>query len=238
MENGNTQTGKKVFNTILRKLSKPKSSYPMEIKSTDDMLGPHPAFKKRFRAVVLGETGVGKTSIINRFLRKKFEMKHVPTIDEVHCADLNCGMINHFQLELLDTSGTHEFPAMRELAILSGDSFILVYSKSDHKSFERLVKLRQEIYSLKKNDSVPMVIVANKIDEVEEENTDDMKVLTEWNHAYVKTSAKDNLNVKVIFKELFLQANMPYSMSPPLKRRRALPDYCATLISKISIPKK
>ena len=223
MENKNTQTGNKVFTILRRKLTKTCSSYPLTLNIMDDTLGPAPLFKKRFRAVVLGETGVGKTSIINRFLHKKFDMKHVPTLDEVHSADLNYGMINHFQLELLDTSGTHEFPAMRELAILSGDGFILVYSKRDQKSFERLFQLRQEIYSLNKDESVPIVIVANKMDEVEEENRDiwhhDIKVLTEWNHTYVKTSAKDNMNVNVIFKELFLQANMHYSMSPPLKRR-------------------
>lgn len=48
-------------------------------------------------------------------------------------------------LDLLDTSGAHQFPAMRELAIRQSDAFILVFAIDDPSSWETLASLREEV---------------------------------------------------------------------------------------------
>jgi len=62
-------------------------------------------------------------------------------------------------------TGAYEFPAMRQLAISTGDAFILVYGVDDEASFEQVELLRDQIIAEKNGDDrTPIVIVGNKTD--------------------------------------------------------------------------
>ncbi len=52
-------------------------------------------------------------------------------------------------LELLDTSGTMQFPAMMALHMARGDGFVLVYSVSDPESFEEVRRLREQLLAVR-----------------------------------------------------------------------------------------
>lgn len=67
-------------------------------------------------------------------------------------------------LDILDTSGAYEFPAMRALSISSADAFILVYDVTNSGSFEEARALRDQIHETKGGTAVPIVVVGNKID--------------------------------------------------------------------------
>ena len=70
-------------------------------------------------------------------------------------------------VELLDTSGYENFPAMRELAIRQAQAFILVSAVDEEESFEHVKKLREEILRIKTSQTIekpPIVVVANKVD--------------------------------------------------------------------------
>lgn len=75
--------------------------------------------KNCHRMVILGSTKVGKTAIISRFLNKKVEDQYTPTIEDFH-RKLYSIRGDVYQLDILDTSGNHPFPAMRRLSILTG----------------------------------------------------------------------------------------------------------------------
>lgn len=79
--------------------------------------------KNSYRMVVLGASRVGKSSIVSRFLNGRFEDQYTPTIEDFHRKVYNIRG-DMYQLDILDTSGNHPFPAMRRLSILTGRSWV------------------------------------------------------------------------------------------------------------------
>ncbi|XP_078728872.1 GTP-binding protein Di-Ras1-like [Lampetra fluviatilis] len=110
---------------------------------------------QRARVVFFGAAGTGKSSLIRRFLSDSFDPIYKPTVEELH--RFNCGTDaaaaagggrkgdGEFILELLDTAGSYSFPAMRRLAVRSGDAFVLAFSVDDPDSFEEVTRIRDEI---------------------------------------------------------------------------------------------
>ncbi|KAM0123481.1 hypothetical protein ACHAP3_011101, partial [Botrytis cinerea] len=64
----------------------------------------------------------------------------------------------------LDTAGTEQFTAMRELYMKTGQGFLLVFSITSQSSLNELSELRETIIRIKDDENVPIVIVGNKSD--------------------------------------------------------------------------
>lgn len=111
----------------------------------------------------MGAAKSGKTSIITQFLYGSFSPKYKRTIEEMHHGNFNVQGV-HLTLDILDTSGSYEFPAMRALSIGSADAFILVYDVNDSNTFEEVRVIREQIHETKCSSAVPIVVVGNKID--------------------------------------------------------------------------
>lgn len=129
--------------------------------------------KTRFRIVVMGGAEVGKTCLVSRLLYEKFLQEYKATVEEMHIGLFEMNGLP-ITLDILDTSGSLEFPAMRRLSISTGDAFILVYSVDKPASFREVERLRKEILDEKAETMtrVPIVIVANKVDlELDMEST-------------------------------------------------------------------
>ncbi|TNN59998.1 GTP-binding protein Rhes [Liparis tanakae] len=179
--------------------------------------------KTQVRLVFLGAAGVGKTALIQRFLQDTFEPKHRRTVEELHSREYDIGGVK-ITVEILDTSGSYSFPAMRKLSIQNSDAFALVYALDDPESLEAVKSLRDEILEIKEDKNTPIVVVGNKSDRKQERQVSNEDVLatveSDWNNSYLEASAKDNVNVVEVFKELLQQANLPSRLSPALRRRR------------------
>lgn len=182
--------------------------------------------KQKCRVVVMGSAKVGKTAVVSQFLYDTFTSRYVRTVEDLHTGEYEIRG-RSLQLEILDTSGAYQFPAMRRLSITTSDGFILVFSPSEPGSFQQVEQLRSEIITVK-NPCVPIVVVANKCD-LEESDTMQLedirqRVESEWRHGFVETSAKLSTNVVKVFKELLSQANVQYDLSPAvIRRRQSLP---------------
>lgn len=178
--------------------------------------------KTQVRLVFLGAAGVGKTALIQRFLQDKFEAKHRRTVEELHSKEYDIEGVK-ITVEILDTSGSYSFPAMRKLSIQNSDAFALVYAVDDPESLEAVKSLRDEILEIKEDKYTPIVVVGNKVDREERQVSIEEVLSTvemDWNNSYLEASAKENANVVEVFKELLQQVNLPSRLSPALRRRR------------------
>ncbi|KAL0272174.1 UNVERIFIED_CONTAM: hypothetical protein PYX00_005254 [Menopon gallinae] len=189
------------------------------------------ANKVKHKIVVMGASRTGKSSIIQQFLYNTFSPKYKRTIEEMHHGDFDVNGV-HLTLQILDTSGENEFPAMRNLSISNADAFILVYDVCDASTFEVVRAIRDQILETKGSPAVPIVVVGNKVDLAQNRrevdfNTTESVVTVDWENGFVETSAKDGTNVSKVFKELLNQAKVKYNLSPALsmrrKRRQSLP---------------
>ncbi|XP_021958232.1 ras-related protein Rap-2a [Folsomia candida] len=194
--------------------------------------------KLGYKVMMLGSARVGKTAIIQRFLYDTWTGKYRRTVEEMHRADFPIGGAS-LTLDILDTSGSYEFPAMKTLNIASSNAFIIVYAVDDDTSFDEMLTLRNQVVQ-SKGDGIPLVVVGNKTDlDSEEHRVDEnqaQKVVNRWNHGFVLCSAKTGDRVTDVFKELLTQAKVTYRLSPALrKRRQSLPGGVASASASTSV---
>ncbi|XP_037332792.2 GTP-binding protein Rhes [Pungitius pungitius] len=174
------------------------------------------------RIVVLGAPKVGKTKILQRFLGKDFEEQYEPTTEDFHRKLFHIGG-ETYQMDLLDAASERDFPAKRRLSILTGDTFLLVFSLDDRESFEEVCVRLDEIKDAKAkllNSKHPararVVVCANKADvaapravrrsEVTEALGEDV--------AFFETSAKDGAGTEAAFRALAALCGLPDETSP------------------------
>ncbi|EDW50782.1 GTP-binding protein Rhes isoform X1 [Drosophila sechellia] len=198
----------------------------------DDSL---PSAKNCYRLVMLGSSRAGKSSIVARFLGNRFEEAYTPTIEEFH-RKLYRIRNEVFQLDILDTSGYHPFPAMRRLSFLTGDLFILVFSMDSRESFEEVVRLRENIletkwaalnpgsgFKKKSLPKIPMILAGNKCDrDFKAVQVDEvMGYIAGQDNCctFVECSARQNYRIDDLFHSLFTVSNLPLEMTPNHHRR-------------------
>ncbi|KAH3871424.1 ras-related protein Rap-2a-like [Dreissena polymorpha] len=185
--------------------------------------------RPNYRVVVLGSASVGKSSIISKFMHDRFLESHKETIEELHRHVMWFDNVS-VEIDILDTSGSYQFPAMRKLAIATGDAFILVYSVDNTSSFETVKILRDEIREQKTKGKYSIVVVANKLDLETFKDTScavtESIVCMDWEEKFVLTSAKTGENVHEVFQAL----------EKKIRERIKLEEKRMNFIRRISMP--
>jgi small GTP-binding protein len=158
---------------------------------------------EEFRIITLGDSGVGKTSIIKRFCENKFDSNNASTIGmnfafkELY---VNKKMV---KLKLLDTCGQEKYRSLTKSYLKNVSAVFFVFAFNDKDSFENLnewIEIFKESYSI---NEIPHMLLGNKCDlknEIDETLIDEF--VKSKNFTYIKTSAKDNVNIKESFEKI------------------------------------
>lgn len=112
-------------------------------------------------------------------------------------------------VEILDTAGTEQFLALKELYIKSGQGFILVFSLTSLASVNELGPLREAIVRIKDTTAIPIVLVGNKAD-LRADRQVPREVGTSLSKAwgnvpYYEASARKRINVDEVFADAVRQ---------------------------------
>ncbi|XP_043234377.1 GTP-binding protein Di-Ras2-like [Amphibalanus amphitrite] len=158
-----------------------------------------------YRVVVFGAGAVGKSSLVLRFVKGTFQDNYVPTIEDTYRQVISCNK-NICTLQITDTTGSHQFPAMQRLSISKGHAFVLVYSITSRQSLQELGSIFDMIKEVKGDlQGIPIILVGNKCDENDKREVSQAEGEAQakmWRCNFLETSAKKNVNVSQLFQEL------------------------------------
>ena len=148
--------------------------------------------KKDIKIILLGETGVGKTNLINAFFGLKFQDQ----IDSTLASYCNEGKFNYnnesYNYAVWDTAGQEKFRAISKLFIRDAQIILIVYSIINRKTFEQVNFWLNLVKENLENNTYILGLVANKIDLYEHQIVTDeegKKIAKENNIDFLVTSA-------------------------------------------------
>ena len=148
--------------------------------------------KKDIKIILLGETGVGKTNLINIFFGLKFQDQ----IDSTLASYCNEGKFNYnnesYNYAIWDTAGQEKFRAISKLFIRDAQIILIVYSIINRKTFEQVNFWLNLVKENLENNTYILGLVANKIDLYEHQIVTDeegKKIAKENNIDFLVTSA-------------------------------------------------
>ncbi|XP_004483751.1 GTP-binding protein Di-Ras3 [Dasypus novemcinctus] len=193
---------------------------------------------KDYRVVVIGSAGVGKSALVQRWVRGTFRDAYLPTIEDTYRQVMSCDN-SVGALHITDTTGSHRYPSLKRLAIAKGHAFILVYSVTKKQTLEELKPFYELIREIKGNNlhKCPIVLVGNKSDESRRELgvRDGAAFALEWNCAFLETSAKTDVNVRELFLTLLTHEKKPAGCLQIPQKNAQVPKTTEKLLDKCMV---
>ncbi|KAK4468596.1 hypothetical protein MN116_007547 [Schistosoma mekongi] len=180
-----------------------KSSPLISINGTSGGVGEQ-RFDTHFKVLLLGNSGVGKTSILRALVGETFFQTTISTIG-IDLIKRIFTVENHrVQLEVWDTAGQEQYNSIVSLHFREAKCFIIVYDVTDMESFDQIRKHWLRSVDEHMDDAVPVFFVANKIDMIKDKkvSTEQGQQLTSQQaaHGFFETSAKTGKNIQNLFQ--------------------------------------
>ncbi|VEU20002.1 DEKNAAC100823 [Brettanomyces naardenensis] len=158
----------------------------------------------KYKIVFLGDQGVGKTSLITRFMYDTFDSHYAATIGIDFLSKTMYLDDKTIRLQLWDTAGQERFRSLIPSYIRDSNVAIVVYDITNKDSFNDVQKWFDYIREERGSD-VLIVLVGNKSD------LEDKVITSEEGEAlakkigcnfFIETSSKNGYNVKKLFKKI------------------------------------
>lgn len=168
------------------------------------------------KITLIGDGGVGKTAIRERYLGKGFRSNYMLTIGADFAMRDDTIKGTPVRYQIWDLAGQQRFDAVREVYYKGALGSLLVYDVTRQDSYMNTPKWINELWTHNGRGRVPIVVVANKIDMREEiDNTvtpeqgrtfakklSDVTQQEGFTCSYIETSAKTGVNIGEAFSLL------------------------------------
>uniref|UniRef100_A0A0B6YA92 Uncharacterized protein n=1 Tax=Arion vulgaris TaxID=1028688 RepID=A0A0B6YA92_9EUPU len=189
---------------------------------------------KILKVCVLGDLGVGKTSLTTRFVAEHFVDKYKPTYQACHFHKYLHTPDDSVYIQIWDTSGTERFRSLSPHILRDSNGALLVYDVTNFPSFANLdkywIKWIKEIVP----DDYRLVLVGNKVDKETSRQIDSKvakKFATQNGMLYYETSAKTGDNVDIVFLDvvnLLADTLESYSESVDILKHKERKNACCS----------
>ncbi|UCC21102.1 MAG: GTP-binding protein [Promethearchaeota archaeon] len=195
----------------------------------------------RFKFIIIGDHEVGKTSIIRRFVEKRFISDYRATIGINILSHEFEFFGNEIGVTLWDIGAQKFFRRFRKSYYLGTQAAFLVFDLSNRTSFENLKDWYEELKLFTPGEDIPIVIVGNKSDLIEERKVfyqEGAKLANNLSEAekikisYIETSALSGNNVEDAFNLISYHYVMKSKEFEEERRGDALLDIIRSILEK------
>lgn len=177
----------------------------------------------QLKLLIIGESNVGKTSILQRFIDNSFEKSFSTTIG----IDFRSKTIHvdkqEIELQIWDTAGQERFFSITKSYYRGSDGIFLTFDLTSEDSFKALPKWISEVKE-KLDEKVPIFLLGNKKDLLDDLEIDTLnttksikKISKELQVPWYATSAKSGENIEEIFTDM---ARIILKNKQPVKKKK------------------
>ena len=178
------------------------------------------------KVVLIGESGCGKTSIIQQFAYKMFDPNCTTSISSQYISKILSfsDIKQSLKIEIWDTAGQERYRSMAKLFYKDAKIIIFVYDSTSKSSFEELKNYWIPEVQNSGNGGYVSAIVANKSDlyEIEAVNREEgMKLADSINAIFQVTSAKSGVGINNLFNNLgrlYLEPDYDYKAADEIDK--------------------
>lgn len=179
-----------------------------------------------FKVLVIGELGVGKTSIIKRYVHQLFSQHYRATIGvDFALKVISWDSRTMVRLQLWDIAGQERFGNMTRVYYKEAVGAFVVFDVTRGSTFEAIMKWKQDLDSkvhLANGARIPAVLLANKCDQAKETHYQSPAQMDSFckDNGFVgwfETSAKDNINIDEAARSLVENILVNYKNYPAEK---------------------
>ena len=162
-----------------------------------------------FKLITLGDSGVGKTSILKRFVNQKFDEDMISTIGfGFSSKQITLKNGSKIKFKLVDTAGQENFRSLNNSYLKNAEGIFFIFSHNSRKSFENITywidSIKENIQEINNFKNFPAFLIGNKSDLEHKINDEEIEDFSKENNfsGYIETSAKENINIDKIFQEM------------------------------------
>ena len=153
------------------------------------------------KILILGDSGVGKTSILIKYINNKFDESHIATIG-VDYMDKTIKYKNiNVKLQIWDTSGQEKFRSIARNFYRNSDAIFIVFDLNNKDTYNSIKQWINDVEEYCPN--IKKILLGNKSDLEKNVSEEIIKNFAKENNLqYFETSAKNGTNIKEAFKAM------------------------------------
>ena len=163
-------------------------------------------YDQKCQLLIIGDSTVGKTSILSRFVDGTFNSNYLATVGLENVTKDEIIDDKTIRIKIWDTAGQERYKSLTKSFFRNAEGVMLVYDVTNLETYENLKFWQQSIKNNMSSDmgEIPVILIGNKID------CDDREVIREeaekfWKdqgYPYFETSAKTGQNIDTTIKYL------------------------------------
>lgn len=178
-------------------------------------------YDDKIQLIMIGESSVGKTSILYKYTQGFFTSQHLATVGIEYFTKEEKIDEKTLRVRIWDTAGQEQYRSLTRNFYRNSDGVVIVYDVTSKASYS---KVKEWVESVNDNTDrhTRMILVGNKIDLPREVSTEEgQRLATGLGISYFETSAKENIGIDECMRFIIQDV---YTSKKPKKEGISLAD--------------